>query len=48
MTNYPQNETKQVEVAVKNNLINYSTYASYDYNLIRLTTNDEEEIRIFR
>ena len=48
MTNYPKNETKQVEVAVKNNLINYSTYASYDYNLIRLTTNDEEEIRIFR
>lgn len=48
MINYSQNETKQVEVSVKKNLIKYSTYASYDYNLIRLTTNDEEEIRIFR
>lgn len=45
MTNYPQNETKQMQVPVKNELINYSTY---DNNLIKLTTNEKVDIEIFR
>ena len=45
MVNYPQNETKQMQVPVKNELINYSTY---DNNLIKLTTNEKVDIEIFR
>ena len=45
MINYPQNETKQMQVPVKNELINYSTY---DNNLIKLTTNEKVDIEIFR